>query len=321
MASRTVALETTKTATERAIRGRRVDTWGIVFQSMLLLSLLICLAFIFVLVAQVLGDGWSTLQDRNVNFLTSDLSRLPERAGIHQAIIGTLTLAVIVAVVAFPLGVATAVYLEEYAPDNKFWRFVTLNIRNLAGVPSVVYGLLGLAVFVQLAGTDISQEGGGLTGGRSVISGGLTLAILVLPIVIITASEALRAVPNSLREGGYGVGATKWEVVRSLVMPNAASGILTGTVLALSRAIGETAPLILVGAFFGTFFTTGTQGFVDQLRGTYTALPMVVFQWASDSQTEFKRALAPAAILVLLAITVLANMTAILLRNHYEKKW
>jgi phosphate transport system permease protein len=320
MASPSVALDTTRSATQRAIAGRRVDTWGLVFQSLLLASLLICLAFIVVLVAQVFGDGWSTLQERNVDFLTSDLSRLPERAGIHQAIIGTITLAVIVAIIAFPLGIATAVYLEEYAPDNRFWRFVTLNIRNLAGVPSVVYGLLGLAVFVQLAGTDVS-EGGGLTGGRSVISGGLTLAILVLPIVIITASEALRAVPDSLREGGYGVGATKWEVVRSLVLPNAASGILTGTVLALSRAIGETAPLILVGAFFGTFFTTGTQGFVDQLRGTYTALPMVIFQWASDAETDFKRGLAPAAILILLAITVLANLTAILLRNRYEKKW
>jgi phosphate transport system permease protein len=320
MARGTVALDTTRSATERAIRGRRIDTWGIVFQVLLLASLLICLAFIVVLVAQVFDDGWSTLRERNTDFLTSDLSRLPERAGIHQAIVGTVTLAVIVAIVAFPLGIATAIYLEEYAPDNKFTRFVTLNIRNLAGVPSVVYGLLGLAVFVQLAGTDIS-DGGGLTGGRSVISGGLTLGILVLPIVIITASEALRAVPDSLREGGYGVGATKWEVVRRLVMPNAASGILTGTILALSRAIGETAPLILVGAFFGTFFTTGTQGFVDQLRGTYTALPMVVFQWASDSQADFKRGLAPAAILVLLAITVLANLTAILLRNRYEKKW
>lgn len=320
MASPTVALDTTRVATERALRGRRVDTWGIVFQSLLLASLLICMAFIVVLVAQVFGDGWSTLSSRNTDFLTSDLSRLPERAGIHQAIVGTIMLAVIVALVAFPLGVATAIYLEEYAPDNKLTRFVTLNIRNLAGVPSVVYGLLGLAIFVQLVGTDLS-DGGGLTGGRSVISGGLTLAILVLPIVIITASEALRAVPDSLREGGYGVGATKWEVVRRLVMPNAASGILTGTILALSRAIGETAPLILVGAFFGTFFTTGSEGFVDQLRGTYTALPMVVFQWATDAQAEFKRGLAPAAILVLLAITVLCNLTAILLRNRYEKKW
>jgi phosphate transport system permease protein len=320
MASPTVALDTTRSATERAVRGRRIDTWGIVFQSLLLFSLLICLAFIVVIVAQVFGDGWSTLRERNVDFLTSDLSRLPARAGIHQAIVGTLTLAVIVVIVAFPLGIATAVYLEEYAPDNRFWRFVTLNIRNLAGVPSVVYGLLGLAVFVQLTGTDIS-DAGGLTGGRSVISGGLTLGILVLPIVIITASEALRAVPDSLREGGYGVGATRWEVVRSLVLPNAGSGILTGTILALSRAIGETAPLILVGAFFGTFFTTGSQGFIDQLRGTYTALPMVIFQWASDAETDFKRGLAPAAIVVLLAITVLANLTAILLRNRYEKKW
>lgn len=267
------------------------------------------------------------------SFLTSNLSRFPERAGVAQAIFGTVFLALFTALVAFPLGIATAVFLEEYAPDTRFIRFVRLNIRNLAGVPSVVYGLLGLAVFVQLLGTDIAEfpliggtlvdifGEGGITGGRTIIAGGLTLAMLVLPIVIITSSEALRAVPQSLREGGYGVGATQWEVTKSLVMPNAFAGILTGTILSLSRAIGETAPLILVGAFYGTFFTTGNAGLSEKFTTTYTALPQVVFQWATDAKTEFRLSLTAAAILVLLAITLVANLAAVLLRNRYEKRW
>lgn len=267
------------------------------------------------------------------DFLSSNLSRLPERAGVAQAIFGTVFLGLITALIAFPLGVATAVFLEEFAPDTRLIRFVRLNIRNLAGVPSVVYGLLGLAVFVQLLGTDMADfpligswlvdifGEGGITGGRTIIAGGLTLAILVLPIVIITSSEALRAVPQSLREGGYGVGATRWEVTRTLVLPNAFAGILTGTILSLARAIGETAPLILVGAFFGTFFTTGSAGVSERFSTTYTALPQVVYQWATDAKTEFRLDLTAAAILVLLAITLLANLAAVLLRNRYEKRW
>ncbi|MGH9048491.1 MAG: phosphate ABC transporter permease PstA [Acidimicrobiia bacterium] len=314
---------------DRALRGRRVDVAGLVFMSMLLLCLLACLFFIIVLVGTVLGDGWGTLQDRGGSFLTSDLSRCAadpcaisslEPAGVAQGIFGSAALAVMVVLVAFPLGIATAVYLEEYAKESWLTRFVRLNIRNLAGVPSVVYGLLGLAVFVQILGTN-RGAGGGLTGGRTLIAGGLTLAILVLPIVIITASEAIRAVPQSLREGGYGVGATKWEVTRQLVLPNSFAGILTGTVLSLSRALGETAPLILVGAFYGTFFTTGDAGVFERLQETYTALPMVVFQWATEAEQEFNTDLAAAAILVLLAITLLANLTAVLLRNRYENRW
>ncbi len=267
------------------------------------------------------------------SFLNSNLSRIPENAGIAQAIFGTIVLAVFVAAVAFPLGVATAIYLEEYAPANRLTDFVRLNIRNLAGVPSVVYGLLGLAIFVKVFGTDIDEfpliggvlhdifGDGGITGGRTIIAGGLTLSILVLPIVIITSSEAIRAVPQSLREGGYGVGATKWEVTKTLVLPNAFAGILTGTILSLSRAIGETAPLILVGAFYGTFYTTGSAGLFDKFTTTYTALPQVVFQWATDAKTEFRIDLAAAAILALLMITLLANLAAVLLRNRYEKRW
>jgi phosphate transport system permease protein len=313
----------------RALRGRRVDTTGLVFQGLLLMCLLACLFFIIVLVGTVWSDGWPVIQDRGTDFLRSDLSRctgqdgecLPglQPAGIAQGIFGSLALAMIVVIVSFPLGVATAVYLEEYAGENRLTRFVRLNIRNLSGVPSVVYGLLGLAVFVQIMGTN--RPGDGFTGGRTIISGGLTLSILVLPIVIITASEALRAVPDSLREGGYGVGATKWDVIRRLVLPNAFAGILTGTVLSLSRALGEVAPLILVGAFYGTFFTTGDASFTEKFTTTYTALPQIVFQWATDSDKGFNTDLAAAAILCLLFLTLLANLAAVLLRNRYEKRW
>ena len=306
--------------TQRALRGRKVDPANIIFEIALILSLLTSLGFVILLLATVFSDGVGVFQERGLSFFTSDLSRIPEQAGIAQALFGSAALAVIVVLVAFPLGIATAVYLEEYAPDNKFMTLVRLNIRNLAGVPSVVYGLLGLAIFVKLLGTDMAG-GTGITGGRTIISGGLTLSVLVLPIVVITSSEALRAVPASLREGAYGVGATKWEVTKKLVLPNALPGILTGTVLSLSRAIGETAPLILVGAFYGTFFTTGDTGTLGKFTTTYTALPQVVYQWATEAQSEFNVELTSAAICVLIGLTFVANIAAILLRNRYEKRW
>ena len=306
--------------TQRALRGRKIDPANIIFEIALILSLLTSLGFVILLLATVFSDGVGVFQERGLSFFTSDLSRIPEQAGIAQALFGSAALAVVVVLVAFPLGIATAVYLEEYAPDNKFMTLVRLNIRNLAGVPSVVYGLLGLAIFVKLLGTDMAG-GTGITGGRTIISGGLTLSVLVLPIVVITSSEALRAVPASLREGAYGVGATKWEVTKKLVLPNALPGILTGTVLSLSRAIGETAPLILVGAFYGTFFTTGDTGTLGKFTTTYTALPQVVYQWATEAQSEFNVELTSAAICVLIGLTFVANIAAILLRNRYEKRW
>jgi phosphate transport system permease protein len=315
---------------KRSIEGKKLDVAGIVFQGALLLSLLVLLLFIMTLLAQVLGDGLGTLQDRGWGFVSSSLSSDASQAGVIQGIIGSLMIAVFVVIIAFPLGIATAVYLEEYAPDNIFTRFIALNIRNLAGVPSVVYGLLGLTVFVELLGTDMAD--GGITGGRSIIAAGLTLAILVLPIVIITSAEAVRAVPGSLREGGYGVGATQWDVTRRLVLPNALPGILTGTVLALARALGETAPLILVGAIVSNFYITPNQGFieyftapnqnfVEQLQGPFTALPMIVYNWARQAQTEFKVDLAAAAIIILIVMTFVCNFAAVLLRNRYEKDW
>ncbi|HVM39747.1 MAG TPA: phosphate ABC transporter permease PstA [Acidimicrobiia bacterium] len=292
------------------LRSRRSDVAGVVFQILLLLGLLVSLLILVILLADVFQRGWSVLSDRGEEFLTSNLSARASRAGVWQGIYGTILIAGFVMVLAFPIGIATAVYIEEYASDSRLTRFINVNIRNLAGVPSVVYGILGLAIFV----TGIPR----ITGGASVISGGITVAILVLPIVIITTAEALRAVPQSIREAGFGVGGTQWDVIRRLVLPSAAPGILTGTVLSLSRAIGETAPLILVGAVSG-FFATGNQNFFEQLQGSFTALPMIIFTWSRQPSADF-RELTAAAIIVLLFITLLANAAAIVLRDRYARR-
>jgi phosphate transport system permease protein len=262
--------------------------------------------------AEVARKSVSVFADRGLEFLAGRLTVVTaSTAGVGQGLTGSLLTLLFVVLVAIPIGIGAAVYLEEYAPNTRLNRFITVNIRNLAGVPSIVYGLLGLAVFVELAGQ--------MTGGKSVITGGLTLAVLVLPIVIITASEALRAVPDGIREAGFGVGATRWEVVRSHVLPSAAPGILTGTILSLSRAVGETAPLLLVGAVTG-LLATGDAGFTAQLFGRYTTLPTIVYRWARLPQDDF-RLLTAAAIVVLLGLTLSANAIAILLRNRYERKW
>ncbi len=303
----------TTSAVTRPLHGKSVPIGGVIFQIFLLLSLLFALAVLGVLIIDVVTRGMPVFQERGADFLTSNLSTRPAQAGIAQGIIGTMLIAVLVALIAFPLGVMTAIYLEEYAPDNRVTRLITINIRNLAGVPSVVYGLLGLAVFVPL----VAAVAGGT--GRNIVTASITLAVLVLPIVIITASEALRAVPRALREGGYGVGASRWEVTRRLVLPAAFPGILTGTVLSLSRALGETAPLIIIGAST-TFFSTGDQSFLQSLFGSFTALPVIVFGWSSRPQDDF-RALTAAAIVILLIVTLFANAVAILLRNKYERTW
>lgn len=303
---------TTK-AVARPLAGKSVPFGGVIFQALLLLSLLFALAVLGVLVMDVVSRGMPVFQDRGADFLASNLSTRPGQAGIAQGIFGTFLIAVLVALIAFPLGVMTAIYLEEYASDNRLSRLITINIRNLAGVPSVVYGLLGLAVFVPL----VASIAGGT--GRNIVTASITLAVLVLPIVIITASEALRAVPRALREGGYGVGASRWDVTRQLVLPAAFPGILTGTVLSLSRALGETAPLVIIGAS-ATFFSTGDQSFLQSLFGSFTALPVIVFGWSTRPQEDF-RALTAAAIVVLLIVTLFANAVAILLRNRYERTW
>ena len=284
------------------LTGGRRDVTGTLFQVLLLASLLFSLAVLLVLVVDVLEKALPVFADRGIGFLTSPLSSNPAKAGVGQGIIGTVVLAGIVAVVAFPIGLATAIYLEEYASDTRFTRFIQINIRNLAGVPSVVYGLLGLSVFVAFFN---SIDGTG--NGRNIVAGGLALAVLVLPIVIITSIEALRAVPNTIREAGYGVGASRWEVTSQLVLPAARPGILTGTVLALSRALGETAVLVIAGAVLGSFSGLSIS---TLFTGSYTALPMIVYDWSRKPQDAF-RDNAAAAIVVLLAITLFANVVAI----------
>ncbi len=293
------------------LRGSRRDVRGLVFKYALLAALMVALGILVALLLSVASEGMAVLGDRGLDFLTSGTSGDPERAGVWQALVGSFWISVFVVVLAFPVGIGAAVYLEEYAHDTRFTRFVNVNIRNLAGVPSIVYGILGLTIFVKALD--------GFTGGRSVISGGLTLAILVLPIVIITAAEALRAVPNSIREAGFGVGAGKWEVVRSHVLPYAAPGILTGTVLSLARALGEAAPLILVGAATGFFSAPGDATFVEQMQGTFTAMPNLTYNWARQPGDEWRQ-LTAAAIIVMLAVVLAANTAAILLRNHYDRK-
>ena len=300
----------------RSLRSAGTDWRGVIFQGLLILSLVLSLSVLVVLLADVFSRGWPVLAARGMDFATAPAASNAAVSGAGQGIMGSVLIGVIVAIVAFPLGIATAIYLEEYAADNKLTRFITVNIRNLAGVPSIVFGLLGLAVFVgALKALEIGPGGNG----RIVLAGGLTMATLVLPIVIITASEAIRAVPGAIREAGYGVGASRWQVVRQLILPSAAPGILTGVVLSLSRALGETAPLILAGAVLGTY-SSGNQDFVEQLSGSYTALPMVIFNWTRQPSDDF-RDIAAAAIIILLGVTLAANALAIYLRNRYERAW
>ena len=240
------------------------------------------------------------------DFLTSFPSRIiPESSGIQSAIYGTLWLMVLTAIIVVPLGIATAIYLEEYADRAKWWnRFVEVNIQNLAAVPSVVYGILGLAFIVR----------GPFDLGRTVLAGGITLALLVLPVVIIVSREAIRAVPPSIREGSLALGATQWQTVWKQVLPGSIAGIATGVILALSRAIGETAPLLVIGAAVNPRFNP------DGLGSAFTALPIQIFAWTQDPNRAFVD-LAAAAILVMMIVLLLMNSVAIFLRNRYEQKW
>ncbi|HSG86126.1 MAG TPA: phosphate ABC transporter permease PstA [Candidatus Limnocylindrales bacterium] len=303
----------TSVAVQRSLARQGRDWPGLVFALLLLGAMLLTLVILVILIVDQLTRGLPVFQERGVDFLTSGLSSDPAKAGVAQGIVGSLVIGLLVAILCFPLGILTAVYLEEYAGDNWITRFISINIRNLAGVPSIVYGLLGLTVFVALFGIL-----GFPNNGRNILAGALTLTALILPIVIITSAEALRSVPLSLREGGYGAGATRWQVVRQLVLPAARPGILTGTILALARALGETAPLLLAGAVLGTFSTSGSVQ--DVLTGPYTVLPMTVYDWSRRPQDEF-RELTSAAIIVLLVLTLFFNALAIFLRNRYQKQW
>jgi phosphate transport system permease protein len=280
-------------------RTRYRRTLGALFSVLFLAATLVGIVTLVVLLVGIWRDGASSL---SWQFLTSFPSRFAGKAGIKPALLGSLWLLVLTAIFAFPLGVGTAIWLEEYAPKNRLTALVQTNISNLAGVPSVVYGMLGLALFVR-----------GLALGRSVISGALTLALLVLPVMIISAQEAIRAVPNSIRQGALALGATRWQTIRHQVLPMAMPGILTGTILSLSRAVGETAPLVLVGALgFVPFVPRG-------LTDGFTALPVQIYNWISRPQPEFHQ-LAAAGILVLLAVLLGLNAVAIWLRNRYARK-
>lgn len=259
-----------------------------------------------------------------VSWLTSDFVARPQSsepltAGVRTAILGSLWTILFTILLAFPIGVGSAIYLEEYASDNWLNRVIQTNINNLAGVPSIIYGILGLAIFVRTLEPLTSGEVFGLVdpttaNGRTVLSAGLTLGLLVLPIIIINAQEAIRAVPRSLRNASFGVGATKWQTVWSHVLPNAMPGILTGTILAISRAIGETAPLVVVGASTAISFDPSSP------FSKFTTLPIQIYQWTSRPQDEF-RSLAAASILVLLIMLLSLNASAILLRNRFSRRF
>ena len=269
------------------------------FRVVALVVLCAALAALAALIYSVLVDGMGRL---SWDFVTSFPSRRASSAGIYPALIGSIFLILLTAVIAVPVGVAAAVYLEEYATQSRLSRLIEINIANLAAVPSIIYGLLGLGLFVRTLGM-----------GRSLLAGACTLALLVLPVVILSTREALRAVPKSLREGSYALGATRWQTIWYQVLPVALPGILTGLILALSRAIGETAPLITIGALTYVPFVP------DSLWSPFTALPIQIYNWVSRPQADFAHN-AAAGILVLLALLLTMNATAIWLRDRYQKQ-
>ena len=277
-----------------------------VFSILVFVATMIGLIVLAILLIDVAIDGFPRILQDPAGFFSNFPSSTPENAGVYPALLGSLWLLGLTALFAIPLGIGAAVYLEEYAPDNWLTRLVEINISNLAGVPSIIYGLLGLGIFVNLLGP--------ITGGGSILSGALTLSLLILPVIIIATREALRGIPSAVREGGYALGATRWEVIRSHLLPMALPGAVTGTILALSRAIGETAPLIVVGAALYINYAPG-----GPLSG-YTALPIQIYNWVSQPQPEFKVELAAAGIVILMVVLLLANSVAIWLRSKYQRR-
>ncbi len=263
--------------------------------------------------SEVYFRSWLT-----TSFISKAQSSEPLRAGVRTAIFGSLWVVAITILFSFPIGVGAAIYLEEYAHKERFLnRLIQTNISNLAGVPSIIYGMLGLAIFVRVlevftSGAFLSGGDGSTANGRTIVSAGLTLGLLILPLIIINGQEAIRAVPNSLRQAGFGLGATHWQVIWHHVLPSAMPGVLTGTILAVSRAIGETAPLVVVGA--STFIAVDPSGPFSK----FTVLPIQIYQWTSRPQDEFRN-LAAAAILVLLILLLTLNATAVLLRNRFNR--
>lgn len=270
--------------------------WKIIF----ILATSFALVSLGMLLYRILTQGLGFL---DINFITNFASRIPENAGIKAALVGSLWLMSVVAPVSIILGVSTALYLEEYAKQNKLNDFIRINISNLAGVPSIVFGLLGLTIFVRLFGFE-----------KSILAAGLTMSLLILPVIIVAAQEAIRAVPNEQREASYGMGATKWQTIVRVVLPAAIPGILTGSILALSRAIGETAPLVVIGIPVILQFLP--KGYLD----TFTALPMQIFDWAKRPQEAFQY-VASAGIIVLMVFLLTMNSIAIFIRNKFQKRY
>jgi phosphate transport system permease protein len=281
---------------------QRERVLGGLFRAALFVSLGIGILTLLWLIASIAIEGWPRL-DQDVLFHFP--SGTPELAGAQSAIMGTIWVVGLTAAITIPLGIGAALYLEEYADRERWWnRLIELNIQNLAAVPSIVYGILGLAFFVR----------GFLGLGQTVLAAALTLSLLVLPIVIISSREAIRAVPDSIRQGALALGATQWQTIWRQVLPGAIPGMATGSILALSRAIGEAAPLVLLGGL--TFITFNPEG----LDSAFTVLPIQIFNWISRPQEAF-HVLAAAAIVVLLVLLVAMNAVAILLRNKYQRKW
>ena len=288
---------------EAKLRFRRKDLWrnfkGNLILGLCLAGILLALLSLIVLLFDAFQEGLPWL---DIQFLTSFASRRPEQAGILAAFFGSIWVVLLTVAISFPLGVGAALYLEEYAPQNYLTSFIRLNISNLAGVPSIVYGILGLALFVEA-----------LSLGRSLLSGALTLSLLILPMIIIVSQEAIRSVPRADKEGAYALGASKWQVTRDIVVPQAFPGMLTGTILALSRAIGEAAPMIAIAALVYIPFTP--TGPLDR----FTVMPIQIYNWVNQPQSEF-RGLAAAGIIVLLAVLLSINSLAVFIRNRYQKR-
>ncbi|GDX25952.1 phosphate transport system permease protein PstA [Actinomycetes bacterium] len=299
----------TRTQVHQAITQQNRHLPSIVLSVTLLVAVTFTLLTLFSLLARIVTQAIPAFSERGASFLSGTIGSEPGKVGIWPGLFGSFAIGIGVLLIAVPLGIGAAIYLEEYAEQNRLNRFVVVNIRNLAGVPAVIYGVLGLIIFVGWLKP--------VTNGGTVVAAALTLAILVLPVVIITSMEAIRAVPMGLRDAGYGVGASRWEVTRDHVVPYAMPGILTGTVLALARALGEAAPLIMIGAITGLLPETS-------LSGKFTAIPMLIYSWSgrpdsSGGNIGWSNAAAGAG-LVLLALVLVFNVIGIFLRNHFEAK-
>ena len=319
---------------------KKRHTIGRVFYFLLLMCLIISFLALITLIVDLAIEGLPWIRPQ---LFTNYHSRKPEEAGMKSAIVGSLINIALTGLFSFPLGVGAAIYLEEYAPKNRLTDIINININNLAGVPSIVYGMLGLVVFGRMFGLFMPDSwlvnllhlpvGSGALGGlqfnlfgipwleirlpfgRSILAGGLTMSMLILPVVIIAAREAIRAVPNSIREAAYSLGATKWQVVSKQVLPIALPGIMTGIILSLSRAIGETAPLIIMGAF--TYVPFLPKSVWDQ----FTVMPIQIYNWITLPQEEFRVYLSAAGIIVLLTVLLSLNAIAVVLRKKFEIEW